>query len=295
MIWTPDLLPWVCGSDVVGTVAALGPTTTTTTAPSKFAVGDKVMFLAPTFDGLGAQCGLQEYALADTNGAICRVPTPLSEDEAATFPLNLSTVFVALFLVLGIKLPWEDTGDVPAHLLIVGGGSNCGNFAVQLARLAGIENVVVVGGDAAELAARGATHVLDRHAAPEDVVRQVKDLTADDLVYALDTVNETPGLALSFAALSSTRPGVLAWLLPRRSVGEELKRGHEVREVLAAEYARDARAMEMWERLPGWIEQGLLRPTGWVDAGGLTAGAVNAALDAYRDGRSQGQPHLRVS
>ena len=120
IIWTPDRLPWCLASDVVGTVSALGEGVTS------YAIGDRVMGYTNQDAPGSCQSGMQQYALADVDGALCKIPEPLSYDEAATLPTNLGTVFVALFLNLGIKRPWSEEGDVPEILVIIGGGSNCG-------------------------------------------------------------------------------------------------------------------------------------------------------------------------
>lgn len=184
---------------------------------------------------------------------------------------------------------------VPQVLLIVGGGSNCGRFAVQLAKLAGIETIISVGGREAELKALGATHVLDRHASEAEIVKQVKAISNDELLFALDTINRPDGLTLGFNALSSKRKGTLARLVPRGVIGEDIKKGHELTEVVAGARARDTASLAMWERLPTWIEKGSIKPVGYAVAGGLTAEAVNEALDKYRDGKSVGQPHIHVA
>ena len=170
----------------------------------------------------------KQYALADVGSTICKVPDGLSDDDAATIPTNITSVFVALFIMLGIKAPWEKEGEVPDHLLIVGGGSNCGRFAVQLARLAGIKTIITIGGNESELETMGATHVLNRHADEAQIVQQVKSITNDELIYAFDTVNQPDGLAPGFSALSSRKKGALARLIPRGVIGDDVKKGHQL-------------------------------------------------------------------
>lgn len=241
------------------------------------------------------QSGLQEYALADVGSTICKVPDALSDDEAATFPLNLTTVFVAMFIMLGIKAPWQEAGELPESLLVVGGGSNCGRFAVQLAKLAGIRTVITVGGKEEELKELGATHVLDRHVDEANIVQRVKEITDDDLPFAIDTVNQSSGLTLGFSALSGKKAGHLARLLPRGVISDEVRKGHEVTKIVGGGKARDPLSLFMWKQLPGWIEKGDIKPTRYSVAGDLKAEAVNEALDKYRNGRSEGQPHIHVS
>ncbi|KAI9880582.1 MAG: hypothetical protein M1823_006726, partial [Watsoniomyces obsoletus] len=91
---------------------------------------------------------------------------------------------------------------------------NCGRFAVQFAALAGIGRIVVVGGDEAELKSYGASHVLDRHGSDDVVLSRIRDIVGDELLYAYDTVNMPDKLHLAINALSTTKRGQLARLVP---------------------------------------------------------------------------------
>jgi NADPH2:quinone reductase len=210
----------------------------------------------------------------------------------ATLPTNVSAAFVALFDVLGLPAPWQENVARPEHLLIVGGGSNCGNFTVQLAKLAGIPNIVVVGGDEVLLRKLGATHIIDRHSPEDTIIDKIREATNNDLVYALDAVNFPEGLGLALRALSDRRPGKLARLLPVGSVDDT--RGHELLGVLGLFLYRNPLCVEMWERLTGYVEAGAIRPTSFSMVEGLEADVVNAALDGYRDGTCRNKPQIRL-
>jgi NADPH2:quinone reductase len=199
---------------------------------------------------------------------------------------------VALFDVLGLPAPWQDDEPRPSSLLIVGGGSNCGKFAVQLAKLAKIQNIIVIGGDKSLLKKLGATHVIDRHLSEDTIVAKVHELTRNDLSYALDAVNMPEGLGLALRALSNRRPGKVARLLP---VGEvEDSRGHELLDVLGLFLYRNSGCVAMWERLTDLVATGEICPTSFSMLEGLGAEGANAALDGYRDGANKGKPQIRM-
>lgn len=210
----------------------------------------------------------------------------------ATFPTNVSAVFVALFDVLGLPAPWHDDKARPDNILIVGGGSNCGKFAVQLAKLAKIPNIFVVGGDETLLRKLGATQVFDRHSTEIDLVEKIRKATGNNLSYALDAVNLPAGLGLALKALSDDRPGKVARLLPVGTV--EDTRGHELLDVLGLFLYRNPLCVSFWERLTDYVEAGAIVPTSYSMQEGLDADAVNAALDAYRDGKSKEKPQFRL-
>ena len=204
----------------------------------------------------------------------------------------MSAVFVALFDVLGLPAPWHDDKPRPDNILIVGGGSNCGKFAVQLAKLAKIPNIVVVGGDEALLRKLGATQVFDRHSTETDLVEKIRKATGNNLSYALDAVNLPAGLGLALKALSDNNPGKVARLLPVGTV--EDTRGHELLDVLGLFLYRNPLCVSFWERLTDYVEAGAIVPTSYSMQEGLDADVVNAALDAYRDGKSKEKPQFRL-
>lgn len=292
-LFVANALPAVITNDVVGHVTKLGAGVTSV------AVGDRVVH-QPAFDKGSTQTGLQEYALADV-GAFTKIPDSISDDEAATLPTNLIAPLVGLFATLQIPAPWtaapsKDFDYAGTTLLIVGGGSNCGKFGVQLATLAGIGRIVVVGGKADELQGFGATHVLDRHGGYDAVLARIRDVVGDELVYALDAVNGPDGQLLTLHALSTVKRGAMARLLPTHPVDESKvvgkKAGFEVRNVYGSSHTYPELAAEFWDRLPGYLETGKIKALGYVAKQGLEADHVNEVLDAYRDGKPVKKTHI---
>lgn len=211
-------------------------------------------------------------------------------DLQATIPTNLSAAFVALFDVLKLPPPWDVDATRPRSLLIVGGGSNCGRLAVQLAYLAKIENIIVVGGDEKKLKTLGASHVIDRHLSEDQIVERVHSAAGDDLEYALDAVNFPQGLGLAFKSLSKKRAGKVARLVPLGTVDDTSR--HELLDVLGLFHYRNPHCIEMWRRVTAWVEAGSIVPTPFSVRDGLTEEAVNAALDEYRDGKNKLKPQI---
>jgi NADPH:quinone reductase len=293
-LFIAENLPAVLTNDVVGTVTKLGE------GVSGVAVGDRVV-TQPGFSHGSTQNGLQEYALADV-GAFAKIPEGTSDDEAATLPTNIIAPLVALFSVLRIPAPWSAEAEgfdyAGTTLLVVGGGSNCGRFGVQLAKLAGIGRIVVVGGNEAELKGLGATHVLDRHGGHDAVLARIRGVVGDDLVYAYDAVSPVEDQVLALNALSSSRKGALARLLPLGPVDETKvvgkKAGFEVRDTYGSSQANPELAEGFWEHLPRFLEEGKIKPTAFVVKQGLTAENVNDVLDAYRDGRPVKKTHIHI-
>ncbi|KAK9769616.1 putative Enoyl reductase (ER) domain-containing protein [Seiridium cardinale] len=288
-------LPAVPANDVVGTVTKLGPGVT------GIAIGDRVMTQSDITDYDWTQHGLQEYSLADF-GSFAKIPNSITNDEAATLPCNIIAPIVAIFKGLQIPAPWapeaEDFDYGAAALLVVGGGTSCGKFGVQLAKLAGIGKIVVVGGNKEELKGFGATHVLDRHGGYHVVLGQIRDIVGDDLIYAYDAINPPEGQLLALNALSSHKKGAMARLIPMRPVDETRvigkKAGFEVKETFGSSQANSELTGPFWERLPEYLLSGKIKPLGYVVKHGLTADNVNEVLDAYRDGKPVTKTHIHI-
>ncbi|KAJ4292940.1 hypothetical protein N0V88_005603 [Collariella sp. IMI 366227] len=185
-------LPAVLTHDVVGKVTALGQGVSS----SGLAIGDRIVTLASLRPG-SLQNGLQEYTLADV-GALAKIPHSVSDDEAATLPTNVIAPLAGLFgkLKLGLPTPWDPAVTSAQResltVLIVGGGSSCGKFALK---------------------GFGATHVVGRHGGQDAVVERIRAVVGDSLVYALDAVNGPEGQLLALDALSNSREGALARLV----------------------------------------------------------------------------------
>ncbi|KAI1337956.1 putative alcohol dehydrogenase [Xylariaceae sp. FL0016] len=300
-LFIANRLPAVLTNDAVGRVTKLGEGVSS----DVIAVGDRVV-AHPSFipDGQPVSAlfhgALQEYIVADL-GYFAKIPDSVSDDQAATLPTNAVAPLVGLFDTLRIPAPW--TPDAAAvnkdiTLLIVGGGSNCGRFAVQLAKLAGVGRIVVVGGNEEELRGFGATHVLDRHGGSDAVLERIRAVVDDDLVYAFDAVSGAEGQIMAANALSSTKKGALTRLLPHVVVDKTQvpgkKAGFDVRDTFGASNLYPEVAVPFWERVPEYLESGEIKPLEFVVREGLLEENVNAVLDAYRDGKRVVKTHVHL-
>jgi NADPH:quinone reductase-like Zn-dependent oxidoreductase len=287
----------VLANDVVGHVISLGESVI------KYAVGDRIVSHA-TFSPGSLQNGLQQYALADVDFS-AKIPDSISDDEAATLPTNIIAPLVAIFDpgTLNIPAPWTSAAATFDYngttLLIIGGGSNCGRFGVQLAALAKIGKIVVVGGDETELKSYGATHVVSRFGGDDAVLSSIRGIVGDDLVYAFDAVNPASGQHLAVNALSNTKQGSLARLIPRDLPSEEKlhpkQSGYEIKNVFGSSQARPDLSKPFWEQVPGYLRDGKIKPLNFeVVENGLDAKKVNEVLDRYRDGKKVVQTHFHI-
>ncbi len=220
-------------------------------------------------------------------------PTPSATTRPPPYPPTSSLLSSAS------SAPSASPRRGPPALLIVGGGSNYGKFAVQLAKLAGIGTIVVVGGAGAALRELGATYVVDRYGGYDSVFGRVRAIVGNDLVYALDAVNPPEDQALAVDALSSSKRGTMARL--RSNAPADVSRiagktaGFDARDVFGLSQMHPALAVPFWERLRAYLEMGKIKPLGYTVVKGLDADSVNAVLDRYKDGETVTKTHVHLS
>src|ERR1700761_7142948 len=139
----PQPLPLTLGSDLSGTVGAIG------SGVSELAIGDQV-FGVTNSQFLGAYA---EYAVASA-GMLATKPISLSYTEAASVPVIAVTAWQALFDHARLK-----AGQT---VVIQGAAGNVGSYAVQLARQAGVQTIATVStGDISAVRDLGANTVID--------------------------------------------------------------------------------------------------------------------------------------
>ncbi|WP_418118311.1 zinc-dependent alcohol dehydrogenase family protein [Variovorax sp. 350MFTsu5.1] len=175
-------MPFVPGSDMAGTVVAIGAGVT------RFAVGDRVVntfwggwidshwHADTTLLGGPGPGMLASHVLFDAAWAVA-APGTLSLAEASTLPCAGLTAWFAL----------AETGALRAgETVLIHGTGGVALFGLQIARLHGARAIVVTGGDEAKHAqalALGATHVLARDGDwPAEVRRLTQGRGADHVL-----------------------------------------------------------------------------------------------------------------
>lgn len=237
-------LPFTPGSEVAGTVDALGAGVT------NLKPGDRVI----AFVGLGA---FAEYVCAPAAQTI-PIPAALSDEVAAAFTLTYATSHHALFDRAQLK-----AGET---LLVLGAGGGVGLSAVEQGKLAGARVIAAASTDEKLAAARahGADELINYSSADlRDSVKTLTDGKGADVVY------DPVGGAYSEPALRS-----LAWRgrflvigfangeIPRIPLNLLLLKEVSAVGVFWGEFARREPSANraMLNELFGWLVQGKLKP-----------------------------------
>ena len=176
-------LPTVLGTDVAGTVVAVGA------GVSRFRVGDRVVGFASgqeKFRNDPAHGAFQHVVVLDAD-LTAPVPDDVALTDAAVLPLALTTAAAGLFepdqlgLPLPAGTPVDASGERDETVLVWGAATSVGNNAVQLARAAGYRVVATASPRSAALVlGLGASAVVDYRArsAVDEVVAALEGHTA---------------------------------------------------------------------------------------------------------------------
>ena len=174
----PQPLPLTLGSDLSGTVLAVGSGVT------DLAVGDRVFGVTnKQFTGADA-----DYAIAVAK-MIARTPAGLEDLQAAAIPVVATTAWQALF---------DEARLTPGQTVLVhGAAGSVGSFAVQLAHCAGIRVIATAKPrDVGELRRLGV-----------DIVIDTAETRFEDVVDGVDAVIDLVGADLQDRSFSVLKRG----------------------------------------------------------------------------------------
>ncbi|RUS15654.1 GroES-like protein [Endogone sp. FLAS-F59071] len=241
--------PVVVGADTAGIVEEVGPEVT------DFQPGDRVFSYSKI--GSNNYGTFAEYSLILDNVS-SKIPPNLSFEEAATLPLGVLTSAVALYHELKLARPREhQTFFRPEYILIWGGSSSTGTYAIQLAKLSGYTVITTASPHNTEyLQSLGADIVLDRN--DPDIVANIRKITSGKLRYAYDTVSSNTA-ELAAQALDQDRKTYLS-VIAGSPAGNYPK--VELRQTVTGVIYNDAGEFghDFYQELYGLLEAGLIRP-----------------------------------
>ncbi|KAJ7438450.1 hypothetical protein FB451DRAFT_1378187 [Mycena latifolia] len=259
--------PTVLGVDAAGEVTKIGPDVT------KFKVGDRVTFICnPNFpEGVtGSERGaFQQYALADVR-LTAKIPANVDYDSASSFPVAGNTAAGALYGQLKFTDPW--LGGEGAYkgekIVILGGSSSVGSYAIQLAVLSGLEAITTASPAHFDyLKSIGASAVIDRSAT--DV--------ADQILAAAG------GPLLGVEILQSQ--GKLVLVLPTEPSTKAAADAKDITMLGTYGAAGWYLSERFWDAIEGYFERGVVKfNRATVLPGGLRA--WEEGLDLHRQGKS---------
>jgi NADPH:quinone reductase len=237
-------LPFIPGSEVAGTVNAVGEGVT------HLKPGDRVVAVC----GRG---GFAEQALADGSAA-CLLGPKIEFATAAAMPLTYATTYHALL----------DRGRLARgeSLLVLGAGGGVGTAAVELGKLMGATVIAAASSPEKLAAARnlGADHLIDY--SREDLRARLKEIVG---AKGVDVVYDPVGGSYTEPALRSVGwegryiiIGFAAGEIPRIPMNLPLLKGSSIVGVFWGDFLRrdPKRAAAQLAQLIAWLEEGRIHP-----------------------------------
>ncbi|GAA5841465.1 hypothetical protein JCM11251_007147 [Rhodosporidiobolus azoricus] len=273
------------GNDIAGHVEEVGEGVT------KFKKGDKVAAFTKmrTDDKYGAYA---EYSVTPTNTAFQVGPNSSFEDAAA-LPLAYITAAIGLFKRLGLPTPDAPAKEDHPAVLIWGGATTVGVYAIQLAKEAGLHVVAVAGSSTSVPKAYGADEVIDyRNKSTSELVDAITSAGSGRPVkYVYDAVSENGTLEAAVAALDKNGGGKYTYVLTYTD--EQLstipKSVDAVRTLCATAYQGEEDFAEHWfDRVGEWLEKGDFRAQKVTVVPGGLAG-VEEGLRRLKEGEVKGE------
>ncbi|KAK5111254.1 hypothetical protein LTR62_005282 [Meristemomyces frigidus] len=204
--------PWIGGRELTGLVEAVG------SEVSEFKVGDRVW--ASTYYRDRRAGTFQELCVVPQH-TVLPLPASLSMEAGACLGVAALTAAMTLWKWLGVPMPLHHGNAAERHnqvksqeaeyILIWGGSTITGQFAIQLARTSGLQVIAVTSAKTSTLAKNlGAQHVVSRDSKTnEQVVSAIREIVGDDLTLAIDIVGNETG-AHCLTVLSKSKPSTLA-------------------------------------------------------------------------------------
>lgn len=192
------------GCDYVGTVLQVGPRVT-----KDFKPGDRIAGFTHGVNAVEREDGcFAEYAVVKGD-VQCKVPDNVSDEEASTLGVGITTVGQSLYQSLG--LPFPGSGKSSEPLLIYGGSTATGSLAIQFALLSGCQVITTCSPrNFAFVKALGAVEAFDYH--DFDCASKIREYTNDKLTRVLDCISDSESAKISSEAISS-QGGQVSYLL----------------------------------------------------------------------------------
>ena len=181
-----DRLPgpgFTVGCDYSGTIVAMGEQVT-----KSFKPGDRIAGFVHGSKVTAPESGaFAEYTLAKGDVQM-KISPSIGYEEAATVGVGVATVGQGLYQTLGLPWPNKPTSD-GTFVLIYGGSTSTGIFAIQFAKLSGLRVITTCSPKNAEfLKQLGAEEAFDYRDA-EECGKKIREYTGDKLKYAFDCIS----------------------------------------------------------------------------------------------------------
>ncbi|KAK1752815.1 chaperonin 10-like protein [Echria macrotheca] len=266
------------GCDFAGVVEDVGPH-----VQKPWKKGDRIAGFAHGSNVVQPEDGcFAEYCIVKSELAT-KIPDRLTDEEACTLGVGITTVGQGLYQSLGLPLP--GTGKANFPILINGASTATGSLAVQFARLSGCSPIVATASphNFDFVKSRGADVVFDYN--DPDCAEKIKAFTQDSLAHVFDCNSTQSSAAICSAAIGS-KGGVVSYLQAVKHDREDVQT--KVTLAYTANPADFEFATSFWSLAEKLLAEGTLQPhPAELGEGGLKG--IFQGLDALREKRVSGK------
>ncbi|KAF2772592.1 putative zinc-binding oxidoreductase ToxD [Teratosphaeria nubilosa] len=203
------------GCDFAGVVEEVGSKVT-----KDFKKGDRIAGFAHGVSSRNPEHGaFGEFCLAKGD-LWMKVPDNVTDEEAATLGVGISTVGQGLYQSLGLPLP--GSGQKAGYsILIYGGSTATGSLAIQYAVLSGCDVITTCSErNFPFVKSLGASAAFDYK--DPDVAKKIREHTKDQLAYAFDCMSEKDSAKICSEAIGS-KGGKVSFLLPVKPTRDDVE------------------------------------------------------------------------
>ncbi|KAK0118704.1 hypothetical protein ONS96_011792 [Cadophora gregata f. sp. sojae] len=173
------------GDDIAGIISSVG------SRVRDFHPGDRVAAFHPMWEPHGAHA---EYAIAPSSTTF-HLPPNISFEAGSTLPLAGMTAALALYQHLSIPPPWNpvsaSSSNASLPIIIYGGASAVGAYALKLAKLSRCSPIITVAGNGIPFveSLNAADVIIDYRDPSVDVAAEItKALKGKEVLHAFDAI-----------------------------------------------------------------------------------------------------------
>ncbi|CAL1717237.1 unnamed protein product [Somion occarium] len=262
-----DEYPAVIGTDIAGTVVHLGEGVT------NVAVGDNIVWQGLFTNRLAS---FQQYAIAKVD-RLAKIPPSISFEQAATIPVGAAAAFVGLYG------PKQESAGRP--IVIFGGSSSVGQYAIQFAKLSGFSPIITTASPRNYdlVKSLGATHTINRTLSPDDIVAEVKKITSGPVETVYDAISEEDTQNTAYDILSPG--GTVVITLKQTIVQENIRKDKSIIHTFGNVHLEHNRALGVgfFSHLTEYLAFGDVKPNPFeLIPGGLEA--IPKGLERLKNG-----------
>lgn len=204
------------GCDFSGTITQIGSAVT-----KPFKVGQRVAGFSHGVKAGDDESGAFGESAKAVGDILARVPDDVSDADASTLGVGVTTVGQALYQSLGLPMPDKpSTASPKIQVLVYGGSTSTGQFAIQWAKLSGLDVLVTCSPHNFEKVKKlGASEAFD-YSDPK-CGEKIREYSGNGLKYAFDTISEGKSPKICCEALGSGEGGMYTSLLPVKDFPRE--------------------------------------------------------------------------